>query len=117
MLHSSTPSTDYEAQVECRVGGLDRLREQLGHRYPAVAGRPDVFRNEVETVHRRRSLSCPDRSWRGRHPTAPASTMLISMSRLISTAYSIGSSLTIGSMNPATIIEVASASLKPRVIR
>ncbi len=41
------------------------------------------------------------------YPTAPAAAMLISISRFISTAYSIGSSLTIGSMNPATIIEVA----------
>jgi hypothetical protein len=41
------------------------------------------------------------------YPTAPAAAMLISISRFISTAYSIGSSLTIGSMNPATIIDVA----------
>ena len=41
------------------------------------------------------------------YPTAPAAAMLISINRFISTAYSIGSSLTIGSMNPATIIDVA----------
>ena len=50
-------------------------------------------------------------------PTAPASIMLISMSRLSSTAYSIGSSFTIGSMKPATIIAVASSSERPRLIR
>lgn len=51
------------------------------------------------------------------HPTAPAEAMLISISRFISTAYSMGSSLTIGSMNPATIIEVAWSSVSPRDMR
>jgi hypothetical protein len=35
------------------------------------------------------------------------------MRRFISTAYSIGSSLTIGSMKPATIIDVAWSSVRP----
>ena len=52
-----------------------------------------------------------------RYPTAPASTMLSSINRFISTAYSIGNSLTIGSMKPATIIDVASSSLRPRLIK
>ena len=43
--------------------------------------------------------------------------MLSSINRFISTAYSMGSSRTIGSMNPATIIEVASSSVRPRLIR
>jgi hypothetical protein len=47
----------------------------------------------------------------------PAAAMLISISRFISTAYSIGSSLTIGSMNPATIIDVAWSSVRPRDMR
>ena len=36
------------------------------------------------------------------------------MSRLSSTAYSIGSSLVTGSMKPLTIIAAASSSVKPR---
>ena len=40
-----------------------------------------------------------------------------SISRFISTAYSIGSSLTSGSMKPLTIIELASASVRPRLCR
>src|SRR6187401_1242028 len=50
-----------------------------------------------------------------RHPTAPSIWSWIR--RFISTAYSIGSSLTIGSMKPFTIIALASASLSPRLMR
>jgi hypothetical protein len=39
------------------------------------------------------------------------------MRRFISTAYSIGSSFTIGSMKPFTIMAAASASDRPRLIR
>ena len=39
------------------------------------------------------------------------------MSLFISTAYSIGSSLTSGSMNPLMIRVEASASLSPRLLR
>ena len=53
----------------------------------------------------------------GLQPTAPASAMFSSMRRFISTAYSMGSSLTIGSMKPATTIEVASSSVRPLLIR
>ena len=59
------------------------------------------LRSEELLLHRPCQLFGPP------HPTAPALAMLISISRFISTAYSIGSSLTIGSMNPATIIAVA----------
>ena len=48
-------------------------------------------------------------------PTAPS--IWSWMRRFISTAYSIGSSLTIGSMNPLTIMAAASASDRPRLIR
>ena len=51
----------------------------------------------------------------GRHPTAPS--MLSSMRRESSTAYSIGSVLVIGSMKPFTIIAVACCSVRPRLIR
>jgi hypothetical protein len=54
------------------------------------------------------------RTGRKLQPTAPSISSLIS--RLSSTAYSIGSSLTKKSKNPLTIIAVASASLKPRLI-
>src|SRR5690606_16064541 len=49
------------------------------------------------------------------HPTAPS--ICISISRLSSNAYSIGSSLAIGSMKPRTIIAIASSSVRPRLIR
>lgn len=48
-------------------------------------------------------------------PTEPS--IWSSMSRLSSTAYSMGSSLTIGSMKPATTIAVACSSVRPRLIR
>src|SRR6185369_5796352 len=49
------------------------------------------------------------------HPTAPS--ICSSMSRLSSNAYSMGSSLAIGSMKPRTIIAIASSSVRPRDIR
>ena len=49
------------------------------------------------------------------YPTDPSICNWIS--RFISTAYSIGSSLTSGSMKPLTIIVLASASDRPRLIR
>ncbi len=49
------------------------------------------------------------------YPTDPS--ICSSISRFISTAYSIGSSFTSGSMKPVTIIEAASASVRPRLIR
>jgi len=48
-------------------------------------------------------------------PTAPS--MLSSMSRDSSTAYSIGSVLTTGSMKPLTIMAVACCSERPRLMR
>ena len=49
------------------------------------------------------------------YPTEPS--ICSSISRFISTAYSIGSSLTSGSMKPLTIIVLASASDRPRLVR
>ncbi len=51
----------------------------------------------------------------GRHPTDPSIWSWISL--FISTAYSMGSSLTSGSMKPLTIRVEASASERPRLIR
>lgn len=48
-------------------------------------------------------------------PTLPS--ICSSISRFISTAYSMGSSLISGSTNPVTIMEEASASDMPRLIR
>ena len=48
-------------------------------------------------------------------PTAPS--ICSSMSRLSSSAYSIGSSLAIGSTNPRTTIAIASSSVRPRLIK
>ncbi|CKR55198.1 Uncharacterised protein [Mycobacterium tuberculosis] len=52
---------------------------------------------------------------RSRHPTAPS--ICSSISRLSSSAYSIGSSLAIGSTKPRTTIAIASSSVSPRLIR
>src|SRR5699024_10682657 len=49
------------------------------------------------------------------HPTAPS--ICSSISRLSSSAYSIGSSLAIGSTKPRTIVAIASSSVTPRFIR
>ena len=49
------------------------------------------------------------------HPTEPSICRL--MSRLISTANSIGNSFTIGSMKPLTIMLTASSFLMPRLVR
>ena len=49
------------------------------------------------------------------HPTAPS--ICSSISRLSSSAYSIGSSLAIGSTKPRTTIAIASSSVSPRLIR
>ena len=51
----------------------------------------------------------------GRHPTEPS--IWSWMRRFISTAYSIGSSFTTGSMKPATIIAAASSLGTPRLVR
>ena len=67
-------------------------------------------RRRVERSRRRRG----HRSGLG-HPTAPS--IWSWMRRFISTAYSIGSSLTIGSMKPFTIMALASASVRPRLMR
>src|SRR5437667_640298 len=53
--------------------------------------------------------------FRRRHPTEPSICSWIR--RFISTAYSIGSSFTIGSMKPETIIAAASSLPMPRLIR
>ena len=49
------------------------------------------------------------------HPTVPS--ICNWMRRFISTAYSMGSSLTSGSMKPLTIIVLASGSVSPRLVR
>ena len=48
-------------------------------------------------------------------PTAPS--ICSSISRLSSSAYSIGSSRAIGSTKPRTIVAIASSSVMPRLIR
>jgi len=50
-----------------------------------------------------------------RHPTAPS--ICSSMSRLSSNAYSIGSSLAMGSTKPRTTMAMASSSVMPRLIK
>src|SRR6266545_7259623 len=62
-----------------------------------------------------RSLACVAPDGQEAYPTAPS--IWSSMRRLSSTAYSMGSSRVMGSMNPLTIIAVASASVRPRLIR
>ena len=77
-----------------------RCRHNDGGRHADGGGRPGV------DVENRR---------RGRHPTEPS--IWSWMSRFISTAYSMGSSLTIGSMTPETIMAAASSLSIPRLWR
>ncbi len=58
---------------------------------------------------------CRSQNGRDAYPTLPS--ICNSISLFISTAYSIGSSFTSGSMKPVTIIDAASASVMPRLIR
>ena len=81
--------------VEIVVGDVERpVRVQVG----------------VDVLH----LEGPGQSL-SRHPTAPS--ICSSIRRFSSRAYSIGSSLAIGSTKPRTIIAIASSSAMPRDIR
>lgn len=67
---------------------------------PFRVSRGDPYEVELPDVH---------------YPTEPS--ICSWMSRFISTAYSRGSSLVIGSTKPDTIMALASASDKPRLMR
>ena len=86
-----------------RADGSDAARRQAsrGRAEPRAASGSEV----LERRHRCTAV------------LADAPSMLSSMSRESSTAYSIGSVLVIGSMNPLTIIAVACCSVSPRLIR
>ena len=111
------------------IGSTDRLAE-------APKDRPVTFQNVFATLYHnlgidpatgppRPSQATPasargDRADPRARLTAPQPTdpsIWSWMSLFISTAYSIGSSLTSGSMNPLTIRVEASASERPRLIR
>ena len=77
----------------------------------ASPARPNAARRVGSEVRRRRHTGCRAAG----QPTAPS--MLSSIRRDSSTAYSIGSVLVIGSMKPLTIIAVACCSVSPRLIR
>ena len=87
-------------------------RVQVGLPTASLQGRPARSGRSV-TVDCQVSLR--GRQRRGGQPTAPS--ICSSMSRLSSRAYSIGSSLAIGSMKPRTIIAIASSCSMPRDIR
>ena len=81
----------------------------------AHAGSPaDAARSTARDVQRTSNPVVVESSV-GRHPTEPSIWSWIS--RFISTAYSIGSSFTIGSMKPDTIIAAASSFGMPRLVR
>ena len=104
----------HEVQLERGQVGVAPLLGPLGGRRQGFeliegaradrAGEPRCDRQRLE----RRSIE-------RRHPTEPS--ICSSIRRFSSTAYSIGSSRVIGSMNPFTIIAVASTSDSPRLIR
>jgi hypothetical protein len=73
---------------------------------------------KIATSANHRKMRAPIRFRLSTGPTQPmAPSIWSSMRRFSSTAYSMGSSRVIGSMNPFTIIAVASASVRPRLIR
>ncbi len=99
------------------VAGQRRLvvqaAEALERREPPdllAAGRDRVV-GQVEGAHRVQVGG----DFQTHQPTAPS--ICSSMRRLSSRAYSIGSSLAIGSTKPRTIIAIASSSAMPRDIR
>ncbi len=71
--------------------------------------------NQSSRVHDASHLHSLQRTNEDAYPTLPS--ICNSISLFISTAYSIGSSFTSGSMKPVTIIDEASASVMPRLIR
>ncbi len=95
-----------------RDGRLGRHRDR--------AGGGGAHRDVLGLSHGCRSARFPLRKGldgdRGpAQPTAPS--ICSSISRLSSSAYSMGSSLAMGSTKPRTIIAIASNSLRPRLIR
>ena len=89
------------------------LRRRPGDRGKAF-GRGDATRHEPFRPAQRPRRVDSERGGTA-HPTAPS--MLSSIRRDSSTAYSIGSVLVIGSMKPLTIIAVACCSVRPRLWR
>ncbi len=124
--------SDGRRPVKCQInqGPGGRTPTFEAHRKSGFDGSPRFTESTAAPLRRGQTPSAPilpsdsprstavDRDGEGvAYPTAPASTMLSSINRFISTAYSIGNSRTIGSMNPATTIEVACSSVSPRLIR
>ena len=105
--------------VEFELGLLDGVG--VGIEATQVGEPPRLFpvrRHRQRVVHRLGSLAHarqPGGLGQRVQPTDPSICSWIR--RFISTAYSSGSSLVIGSMKPETIMAEASASLSPRLIR
>ena len=93
--------------------GPDRLERLLGRAGPGLShshrGGSLSSGSDGHGRHRGRPLGGR------RQPTAPS--ICSSMSRLSSSAYSIGSSRAMGSTKPRTIIAIASSSSMPRLMR
>ena len=92
--------------------GDPAIHEPLG---PAEGSRRVGSERRHCSIIRRSSTCRRERRTRWHQPTAPS--MLSSMRRDSSTAYSIGNVFVMGSMNPFTIIAVACCWSSPRLIR
>jgi len=92
-------------EIGVRYGNLSSVRQMNGERLKRlqVALSTNSFDSHLVTP-----LSHA-------YPTEPS--ICSSIRRFISTAYSMGSSRTSGSIKPLTIIVLASASLSPRLVR
>ena len=103
-LAARRPDDLWHRQVVERVERVQaRLQQPLGL-VEAVAYLPNLLRCEVGVY------LCAHG-----YPSEPSISS--SMRRLSSTAYSMGNSSVMGSMNPATIICLASSSSRPRLWR
>ena len=97
---------------------LEPLARDFGH-FPELLCRHRLLRNHRIIPFTRtgdhEGSPAPLLPRRGNYPTEPSSCNWIR--RFSSSAYSIGNSLTIGSMKPLTIMAIASSSEMPRLFR
>ena len=101
-----------------QVGGWSCGQGNSWNAFQAVRLRSVSQRGSSREARNASKASWRKSGWqrfRSCYPTVPS--ICSSIRRFISTAYSMGSSLTSGSMKPLTIIVEASASLSPRLAR
>ena len=107
-------NVDVETPVEPHRAGVQAPEARQGCETPLLlAARGHGMIGDSARANGRRVVTRRDGD--GHQPTAPS--ICSSMSRLSSSAYSIGSSRAIGSTKPRTIMAMASSSVMPRDMR